>query len=65
MEWLRKLWRRQQRSVDLRVLWPLCRDHASSLFEAHRAFESHCRQDEAWMDDYTEQTLAEFIKTLS
>lgn len=38
-----------KRRVDLDILWPSCKQNASSVFAARLAFRAHCLQDPAWM----------------
>jgi hypothetical protein len=49
MNYLISLWRRRQRSIDLQVLWPACKDHAQDLDQARVAFAIHAYRDKAWL----------------
>jgi hypothetical protein len=53
MNWLRSIWYRQQRGVDLAILWPSCKSAAAergvSLDVAKAAFATHVYQDTAWL----------------
>lgn len=50
IRWLLSLWHRQQRAIDLAVLWPACRQHARTLEHARAAFASHALSDPAWRE---------------
>lgn len=53
-------WRRRLRNLDKKILWPSCRDQASTLQDARGAFYVHCMMDSAWTKDLTEdQIIAE------
>lgn len=41
-------WRRLQREMDLRILWPACRDAVPDLDIAKAAFAVHALHDPAW-----------------
>lgn len=49
MRWLLNLWRERQRSIDLRILWPTCKEQASDLDHAKMAFAMHAFHDPAWL----------------
>jgi hypothetical protein len=42
-------WRARQRSIDLQILWPACKDGARDLDHAKAAFAVHALHDEAWL----------------
>ena len=46
--WLRSRWYARLRKIDLDILWPSCRDQASSLDQARAAFAFHALHDPAW-----------------
>ena len=55
MRWLNRLldpvyawWQARQRRIDIETLWPSCRDQASDLEHARRAFMLHIVGDPAW-----------------
>jgi hypothetical protein len=41
-------WHARQRAIDLRILWPVCKDAARDLDHAKMAFAVHAFNDEAW-----------------
>jgi hypothetical protein len=43
------LWRERQRSIDLRILWPACKQNADDLDHAKAAFAMHAFHDPAWI----------------
>ena len=49
MRWLINLWRQRQRSIDLRILWPVCKEQADDLEHAKAAFAMHAFHDPAWV----------------
>ena len=49
IKYLVALWHSKQRSVDLRILWPLCKKHAADMDKAKAAFAVHAFNDIAWM----------------
>ena len=49
IQWLRDWWHQRQRSVDLQILWPLCKKHADDIDHARAAFALHAFNDEAWV----------------
>lgn len=58
MRGLRAWWRRHQREVDIRELWPQLKNEAGGdLTKARRAMYLHCSIDPAWQElNYTERT---------
>ena len=48
MRWLIDLWRQRQRAIDLRILWPACKENAADLDHAKAAFARHAFHDAAW-----------------
>ena len=48
--WLLGLWRKRQRDIDTRILWPVCCEAAANSDEARMAFAIHARMDPAWSD---------------
>lgn len=49
MRWLLDWWRNRQRTIDLQILWPICRDHANDLDHARAIFAFHAFHDPAWI----------------
>jgi hypothetical protein len=49
MRWLMNLWRERQRSIDLQILWPVCKENARDLDHARAAFAYHAFHDSAWL----------------
>lgn len=48
-QWLLNWWHVRQRSIDIQILWPACRDNTPDLDHAKAAFAFHAFHDEAWM----------------
>jgi hypothetical protein len=48
----------------MRILWPVCVQHAEDLDHAKAAFYLHVSNDPAWTDHYSEQELIAFIDSL-
>ena len=58
-------WRKRQRDVDLRVLWPACKEEAlGDLEHARTAFFLHCMMDPAWTHDLSEKQIEAFVENL-
>ncbi len=49
INYLRKLWHKQNRDLDIAILWPVCKEQAVCLSDAKFAFTVHCVNDNAWM----------------
>jgi hypothetical protein len=49
MRWLMNWWRQRQRSIDLSILWPVCKEKATDLDHAKAAFAMHAFHDPAWL----------------
>ena len=49
MRWLMNLWRHRQRSIDLEILWPVCKENAADMDHAKVAFAFHAFHDRAWL----------------
>ena len=49
MRWLIDLWHERQRAIDLRILWPVCKNLAPDLDHAQAAFAMHAFHDKAWL----------------
>ena len=48
MNWIYKLWYARLRRIDLKILWPVCKQKAEDLDHAKAAFAVHAFNDEAW-----------------
>jgi hypothetical protein len=50
--WLKQGWKARQRAIDLRILWPACKQEAAAkgltLDHAKAAFARHAFHDPAW-----------------
>lgn len=42
-------WHARQRAIDLRILWPICKEKAPNLEQARLAFAMHAMMDPAWL----------------
>ena len=49
MRWLMNWWHQRQRAIDLRILWPVCKENAQDLDHARAAFAYHAFHDQAWV----------------
>lgn len=48
---LKSWWRRRQRAIDVRILWPAMKTAADGDVEQARGlFYLHCMKDRAWSD---------------
>lgn len=59
-----RFWRDRQRRIDMKILWPACRDQTDSLDDARSAFLTHCLNDHAWRRDYSVAQIDEFVGRL-
>lgn len=71
-------WRRNQRALDMKILWPQCVAHGgkryrignwgdspySALDLAKACFMVHAAQDTAWTRDLTHEELKDFVDRL-
>lgn len=58
--WLRK----QQRAMDMQMLWPECLEIAPDRSYAVMAFGMHVLRDPAWTIDYCEEALVWMLDCL-
>jgi len=58
------LWDKTNRNTDMRILWPICKQHAESLDVAKAAFFMHVSNDPAWYQHYSESDLIDFVDNL-
>lgn len=54
-----------QRRVDMRVLWPTCKELAADMDEAKAAFAAHAFTDPCWIGHYGPDGLKDFINALT
>lgn len=59
-----RLWRRHLRRIDLKILWPACKEKAPNMEIAKGAFAVHAFNDSAWTRDFSEAELTKFIEEL-
>lgn len=64
LNWVSRMWRKRQRSIDLKILWPACKSLAPDLDHAKAAFAGHAFNDSAWTDDLSKQQITDFIDAL-
>jgi hypothetical protein len=64
-KYLFDLWDGMNRSSDLTLLWPACKEHAPHLDHAKMAFFMHVQHDPAWTNHYTEEELIRYVDTLT
>lgn len=57
-------WWWMQRRMDVRMLWPICRDLSPSLAEAHEAFLIHAAITPCWSEYYSPEALVARVKEL-
>lgn len=53
------------RRTDMRILWPICKQHAEDLNHAKAAFFLHVANDPAWTDHYSWDELTLYVDKLS
>ena len=49
MRYLLSLWYRQCRRIDLKILWPICKEKARDSDHAKATFAMHAFNDPAWL----------------
>lgn len=54
LTWIRHWWWSRQRAIDLRILWPICKERGRNLDHAKAAFAVHAFHDPAWIGFYGE-----------
>lgn len=64
LKFLFKWWDSANRSSDMTILWPICKQHAPSLDDAKAAFYMHIINDPAWTNHYVEADLIDFVDRL-
>lgn len=52
IRWIRRLWWKRQRQIDLEILWPECKRLAPDIDHARAAFACHAMADRAWVCEY-------------
>jgi hypothetical protein len=65
LKWIGKWWRKRQRNIDIKILWPACKKQALTLDMARNVFIVHAMDDPAWTTDFTEAEILKFICNLS
>jgi hypothetical protein len=48
LSWLSDKWHAHQRSIDLKLLWPICCEYAPTIDHAKASFAMHAYNDPAW-----------------
>lgn len=54
-----------QRKVDIRVLWPVCKQLSLNIEEARHAFLMHAMGDPCWREYYGEKRLKEVVDEMT
>jgi hypothetical protein len=49
INWLFNAWYARLRKIDIKILWPTCREQASSIGEARTIFAIHAFHDKSWL----------------
>jgi hypothetical protein len=65
MNWLGKWWRKRQRKIDIQILWPACKQQATTLDIARNIFAAHAFNDTAWVTDFNDAEIWKFILNLN
>lgn len=50
IRWLSKWWNAYRRRIDIKILWPICKQYAATIADAREAFYIHTCLDPAWRD---------------
>jgi hypothetical protein len=64
IRWLIRRWHARQRTIDLDILWPSCKNLAPDLDHAKAAFAVHAYHDPAWLE-LGEDAIYDFIDGLT
>ena len=64
-KWFFNYWDKTNRITDMQILWPSCKQHATSLDDAKAVFFWHIMNDPAWSNHYDEVQLVEFVDQLT
>jgi len=64
IRWLIRRWHVRQRTIDLYILWPSCKNLAPDLDHAKAAFAFHAYRDPAWTE-LGEDAIYDFIDGLT
>jgi hypothetical protein len=64
IRWIRGVWWKRQRAIDLDILWPACKAQAPDIDHARAAFAVHAFNDPAWARHYGEAGLCRAIGEL-
>lgn len=64
IRWLRGWWHGQQRDMDLKILWPACKEQAQTPEDAISIFMHHASTDPAWYLHYTPNQLETYLRSL-
>ena len=65
ISWIRNYTDKRRRTVDLKILWPCCKEKAPNLELARAAFAFHVYQDEAWTRTYSEDEIQQLVNELN
>jgi hypothetical protein len=62
-KWVLNFWYAMQRQIDLKILWPSCKEQTPNLDHAKGAFAVHAFRDPAWLALGNDR-IVEFIDEL-
>lgn len=62
---MREWWWARQRAIDLKILWPICKEQAPDIHHARAAFAVHAFRDPAWVEFYGRRRLRKIIGGLN
>ena len=65
IRWIRGVWWKRQRAIDLDILWPICKAKAPDIDHARAAFAVHAFNDPAWVRHYGKEGLCRAIGDLA
>ena len=57
-------WRKRQRAIDVRFLWPEIMARSASMKIARQAFVEHVAYDLAWTEDFTYSEIVAYVDRL-
>ncbi len=62
---LGRLWRKRQRQLDMKLLWPACVNRSPDVDTAKIMFAAHALHDPAWTKDLTHDQIVCTINELA
>jgi len=65
LDFIGRWWRKNQRRVDMQILWPQFVENSSDIDHAKAGFMLHTSMDSAWHTDFSQEERIGFIDQLT